>query len=212
MQKKYILFLLMLPLIFINSGNIYSQVDLLTDTVFINSVNIKTRIGDTLSGTVSYNEAKKWAYNFSLTLLPDSPPLIDNNAFFLTQYQTVIPVSGYNRELMYKIYIDFLRYSESSVPFSSRLKIYIRDIYGNKKLAGTADPGCMTAKKIFEIPVPFDLSYTGRFDIIIQEHSEKSGCWGIWDLIVSSRKLSEIEIKPVDSEKKIKEIEEKIFK
>ena len=209
MLRKSIIFLFILPIII---TSIYSQNNTESDTIIINSINSKTQTGEMPAESVTFSDAKKWAHSVALTLVPDSPPVIDNSAFFLTNYQTVIPVSGYKKELMYKVFIDFLRYTEAKVPFNSLLKIYIRDIYNNKRHVGTADLSYMSDKKIFEVSVPFDLSYPGRFDIIIQEYSGKTGCWGIWDIIVTSKKISEIKITPLDSTEKIKETEEKIFK
>lgn len=209
MLRKSIKFLFIIPIII---SSIYSQNISESDTIIINTINIKSHTGEMPAESITFDEAKKWAHNAALTLLSDSPPVIDNCAFFLTNYQTIVPVKGYKKELMYKVYFDFLKYKEAAVPFNSILKIYIRDIYGNKRLAGTADLSYMTGKKIFEVSVPFDLSYPGSFDIIIQEYSDKTGCWGIWDIIVTSKKLNEIEITPVDSAEKIKGTEEKIFK
>jgi len=70
----------------------------------------------------------------------------------------------------------------------------------------------MSDKKRFDVSVPFDLSYPGKFDIIIHEYSEKNGNWGIWDIVVTSKKINEIELMPIDSSGKMKEIESKIFK
>ena len=209
MLRKSIIFLFIFPLII---SSIYSQNTSESDTVIINSVNRKSHSGEIPVENVTFTEAKKWAYNTGLTLVPDSPPYVDNNAFFLTDYQTVVTVKGYKRELMYKIYIDFLKYRGKKLPFNSFLKFFIKDIYGNKRLAGTADLRYMYEGKIYEISVPFDLSYPGSFDIIIQEYSDKPGCWGIWDIIVSSKDLSEIKPVSVDSVEKIREVEEKIFK
>lgn len=190
----------------------YSQVVTESDTVIINSINVKTETGEIPAESVDFKDAANWAYNAHLNLVPDAPPVIDNKAFFITQYQTVIPVTGYKRELLYRVNFDFLRYTQSMIPYNTKLKIFIKDIYGNKRQVGTADVTCMSDKKRFEVLVPFDLSYPGRFYIIIQEYAEKTGNWGIWDIIVTSKKIDELEIMPIDSPAKINEIEPKIFK
>jgi hypothetical protein len=212
MSGKYINFFIVPALILMITGFIYSQDIPERDTIIINSVKIKTDTGTSDSESVDFKDAFNWAYNLRLTLTPDAPPLADNKAFFITQYRTVIPVSGYKKDLLYRIYFDFLRYTQDSVPFNSKLKIFIRDMYGNERQIGTADTRYMSDKKIFEVSIPFDLSYPGKFDIIIHEYSGKTGNWGIWDIIVTSKKINEIEIMPIDSADKIKEIEPKIFK
>ncbi|HPS86216.1 MAG TPA: hypothetical protein PLY36_05695 [Spirochaetota bacterium] len=212
MSRKYINFFLVPAFILLASVSIYTQIDPGKDTIIFNSVNIKTETGETAAESVDFKAASEWAYNSHLTLVPDAPPVIDNKAFLITQYQTVIPVTGYNKDLFYRVYIDFFRYSQPKVPFNTKLKIIIRDIDGKRREIGTADVTYMSDKKIFEVSIPFDLSYRGKFDIIIHEYSGKTGNWGIWDIIVTSKKINEIEIMPIDSTEKIKEIEPKIFK
>ncbi len=212
MSRQIINFLLVLAFILSAYISNYPQSISESDTVVINSISIKTETGDAVAESVDFKSASDWAYNGHLNLTPDSPPVVDNKAFFITQYQTVIPVSGYKKELLYRIYFDFLRYKQKSVPFNTKLKIFIRDIYGNKRQVGTADLSYMSDKKIFEVSIPFDLSYPGKFDIIIHEYSRKTGNWGIWDIIVTSKKINEIDVMPIDSAEKIREIEPKIFK
>lgn len=212
MSRKCINFFLVPAFILIASVFIYSQINSESDTIIINSVNIKTDTGDSPAENLDFKAISEWAYNAHLNLAPDAPPIIDNKAFFITQYQTVIPVTGYKKDLLYRIYIDFCRYSQAKVPYNSKLKIFIRDISGSRREIGTADITYMSDKKIFEVSIPFDLSYPGKFDIIIHEYSGKTGNWGIWDIIVTSKKINEIEIMPIDSTDKINEIEPKIFK
>ncbi len=190
----------------------YSQIDSESDTVVINSVVVKSESGESEVEAVDFKTVSEWAYHLNLNLIPDAPPFADGKGFFLSGYQTVIPVTGYKKDLMYRIYFDFLRYSQDTLPFNSKLKIFIRDVQGNKRQVGTADVTYMSDKKKFEVTVPFDLSYPGRFDIIIHEYAGKAGNWGIWDIIVTTKKINEIELMPIDSKSAIKEIEPKIFK
>jgi len=67
------------------SGLIYTQINPESDTIVINSINIKTETGDLPAENVSFKEAANWAYNTRLTLLPDSPPVVDNEAFFIAE-------------------------------------------------------------------------------------------------------------------------------
>jgi len=212
MSRKYIDFFLVSAFIIAASVLVYSQIIPESDTIVINSINIKTETGESPAEVVDFKAASEWAYKARLTLSADAPPVADGKAFFITQFQTVIPVTGYKKDLLYRIYFDFLRYKQDNPPFNTKLKIFVRDIYGNKRQIGTADLSFMSDKKKFEVSVPFDLSYPGKFDIIIHEYSDKTGTWGIWDIIVTSRKLNEIEFMPIESQSQIKEIEPKIFK
>ncbi|HRX47815.1 MAG TPA: hypothetical protein P5120_09875, partial [Spirochaetota bacterium] len=65
--------------------------------------------------------------------------------------------------------------------------------------------------KIFETLIPYELSYPGRFDIIVREYSDTPGKWGIWDMIITDNKIDRIEIIKPDRSEKIKEIVPKIF-
>ena len=186
------------------------------DTIIINSINVKKGVGGTGVETaveiVDYKYASEWAYNIGLTLLPDSPPVIDNKGFFIKQFQVEIPVSGYKKDLFYKAYFDFFRYKEKRLPFNSRLKIYIKDIYDNMRHVGTAETSFLTDNKLFEINIPYDLSYPGKFYIVIHEHTQKAENWGIWDIIVTSRKISEFDANFIKSLLKNEETKLKISK
>ena len=65
--------------------------------------------------------------------------------------------------------------------------------------------------KIFETLIPYELSYTGRFDIIVREYSDVPGKWGIWDMIITEKKIDRIDIIKPDRSEKIKEFVPKIF-
>ena len=212
MSSKYIDFLLVSAFILFSSGFVHSQIISESDTVVINSINVKTETGESEAKIVDFKAAFEWAFSAHLTLTADAPPVVDGKAFFITQYQTVIPVTGYKKDLLYSIHFDFLRYNQNTPPFNTKLKIFVRDIYGNKRHIGTADLTYMSDKKKFEVSIPFDLSYPGRFDIIIHEYAGNTGNWGIWDIIVTSKKINEIELMHIDSRSIIKEIEPKIFK
>ena len=198
---QFFIILLCLPL--------YPQDTPESDTIVINTINIKKGADDIAVEIIDYKNASMWAYNIGLTLLPDSPPVIDNKGFFINRFQIEIPVSGYKKDLFYRAYFDFFRYKEKNLPFNSMLKIFIKDLYGNVKYVGTAETSLMSGNKLFEVDIPYDLSYTGKFFIVIHEHAQKTENWGVWDIIITSRKISELDenfIKslPKDEETKLK--------
>jgi len=198
---QFFIILLCLPL--------YPQDTPESDTIVINTINIKKGADDIAVEIIDYKNASMWAYNIGLTLLPDSPPVIDNKGFFINRFQIEIPVSGYKKDLFYRAYFDFFRYKEKNLPFNSMLKIFIKDLYGNVKYVGTAETSLMSDNKLFEVDIPYDLSYTGKFFIVIHEHAQKTENWGVWDIIITSRKISELDenfIKslPKDEETKLK--------
>jgi len=201
---QFLIILLLLP--------VYTQNVPESDTIIINTINFKKGMDDIAVEIVDYKHASMWANNIGLTLLPDSPPVIDNKGFFINQFQVEIPVSGYKRDLFYKVYFDFFRYKESNLPFNSKLKIFIRDLYGNTKHVGTVEASFMSGNKLFEAEIPYDLSYTGKFFIIIHEYAKKTENWGIWDIIVTSRKISELDENLIKSSLKNEEPKLKISK
>jgi len=185
------------------------------DTVVINSINIKKGIEtavETAVEIIDYKYAADWAYNIGLILLPDAPPVIDNKGFIIKQFQIEIPVSGYKRDLFYKAYFDFFRYKEKNFPFNSKLTIYIKDIYENMRHAATVETSFLTGNKLFEVDIPYDLSYPGKFYIVIHEHAQKAENWGIWDIIVTSKKISELDENFIKSLLKSEETKLKISK
>jgi hypothetical protein len=198
--------------IILNIFPVYSQNAPESDTIIINSININTGAEETTVEIIDYKHAAAWAYNIGLTLLPDAPPVIDNKGFFIKQFQVEIPISGYKRDLFYKAYFDFFRYKEKNLPFNSILKIYIKDIYDNMKHVRTAEISSLASNKLFEVDIPYDLSYPGKFYIVIHEHSQKAENWGIWDIIVTSRKISELDENFIKSSLKNEETKLKISK
>jgi hypothetical protein len=85
-------------------------------------------------------------------------------------------------------------------------------MYDNIKHVGTAETDCLTGNNLFVVDIPYDLSYTGKFYIIIHEYAQKNETWGIWDIIVSSRKINEIDENFVKSLLKNEETKLKISK
>ena len=146
-----------------------------------------------------------------LTALKDAPPFIDNVAFFLTKPHIEIPVSGLEKGKSYSLFIDFVRYRNKNIPFEGMLKIFIRDIHGNSQLVGTADSAVLSSGGLFETLIPFNLSYSGTFTIIIHEYSMKTGNWGIWDIIITSKKTGEFELPKPEKRSELKGAGLKIF-
>lgn len=215
---KNILHRMMLLSLFMLSGVAFSQTQtqiqtpVVKDTIIISSLDFKSGNDGRAIKEITRSDAVDRAHRLGLSLHPDMPPVTSDRGFFLQKYQTVIPVKGYNKELIYKIYIDFFKYSGGDIRESSLLKFYISDRYGRKNYIGSASSEDIHGDNIFELAVPFDLSYTGSFDIIIQDCSDRTGFWGIWDIIVSSKKLRDLEKINIDTTPRMEEVKEKIFK
>jgi len=147
---------------------------------------------DSLVRYIDYRTINSRAKSMKLETVEDSAPYIDNMAFFLVHPRIECPVTGLSKGKNYSIYIDFVRYRGRKITFDGLLKISIKDIYGNEQLIGSVDSSYLYSDKIFSREIPFNLSYSGGFTIIIHEYSMKTGNWGIWDIIVTSKSISEI--------------------
>jgi hypothetical protein len=147
---------------------------------------------DALVSYIDYRSINNRAKSLKLTAVEDSAPYIDNTAFFLVHPRIEIPVSGLEKGKRYSIFIDFVRYRGKKIHIDGILKIFIKDAYGNEQLIGTVTPSLFYSDKIFTMEIPFNLSYSGSFTIIMHEYSVKTGNWGLWDIIVTSKSLDEI--------------------
>jgi hypothetical protein len=142
---------------------------------------------------IDYRDINIRARSMKLTAVSDAEPYIDNTAFFLLHPRIEFPVTGLEKGKRYNLFIDFVRYRGRKVPFDGIIKIFIRDAYGNEQLVGTVDDRVFYSDKIFAAEIPFNLSYTGIFTIIIHEYSMETGNRGIWDIIVTSKNIAEID-------------------
>ncbi|HPS59461.1 MAG TPA: hypothetical protein PK514_15270 [Spirochaetota bacterium] len=184
----------------------------LKETFIINEVSgPPDTSSDALVSYIDYRTINSRAKSMRQTTVDDAAPYIDNIAFFLVQPRIECPVNGLEKGKNYTIFIDFVRYRGKRIPFDGTLKIFIKDAYGNEQLIGTVDSSIFYSDKIFSAEIPFNLSYSGSFAIIIHEYSMKTGNWGIWDIIVTSKRFDEIgEIKS-ETTPQLKDSGTKIF-
>lgn len=168
------------------------------DTFIINEVSgPPDTSSDAYVSYIDYKTINSRSKSMKLEAVADSEPYIDNTAFFLIHPRIEFPVSGLEKNKSYNIFIDFVRYRGKKVAVEGILRIFIKDAYGNEQLIGTVDSSLLNSDKIFSREIPFNLSYSGSFTIIVHEYSMKTGNWGIWDIIVTSKSIGEIgQIRP----------------
>ena len=180
------------------------------DTVIINPLNSEIT-GNRLQ-FISYEEiARFWKFK-RVQVAEDSGPVLDNIAFYMPAYSAVFKVGGYDRELNYRLALDIVKFRSKPGPLNSLLKIWGRNSAGRMFLLAELNENNLTDKKIFETLIPYELSYPGSFDIIVKEYSDLPGRWGIWDVIITARRIDQIETVKPDTSVKMKETELKIFK
>lgn len=161
---------------------------------------------------IDYAGIAKWGKPRGLKIKADAPPVIDGMAFYTPDYSAEFRVEGYDRERDYRLFIDFVKYEGKIQPLNSLLKIWGRGASGKMFLVAEINQNILAEDKIFETLIPYELSSPGRFDIIVREYSDTPGKWGIWDMIVTDKRVDLIEIIRPDASEKMKEIEPKIFK
>lgn len=183
------------------------------DTFIINEVpGAGGTLNDALVSYINYKEINEWAETLKMSAIEDSPPVIDGTAFFIIKPHIEIPVIGLKKGERYYLYIDFVKYRGNRIAVNSFLKLFIKDNFGNKQFVTSVEYPELFKEGIFRTEIPFNLSYSGSFTIIIQEFSCKSGSWGIWDIIISSKDIEEIERTSPDIKPEIKNTGPKIFK
>lgn len=182
------------------------------DTFIINEIaSPPDSSSDCLVTYLDYKKINDWATTLRMSAIEDSLPLTDGKAFFIVHPQITVPVNGLKKGERYFLYIDFVRYTGKSSPVNSTLKIFIEDYKGNREHVKTIEYSSVFTDKLFKTEIPFNLSNSGVFNIIIEEYSAKTGYWGIWDMIVSSKKIEDIEQINIDNRPELKEDKPKIF-
>lgn len=161
---------------------------------------------------IDYAAITKWAKPLGLKVKEDAPPVIDGIAFYIPDFFADFKAEGYDRSREYKLYIDFVRFDGETKYINSLLKIWGRDVAGKMYLIAEINSKILREDKIFETIIPYELSSPGTFDIIVREYSDTPGKWGIWDMIITDKRVDRIEIIKPDASEKMKEIEPKIFK
>lgn len=180
------------------------------DTVIINPLDAE--ISGSRLQFISYEAIAKFWKPERVQVAEDLGPVVDNIAFYMPAYSAVFKVGGYDRELNYRLALDIVKFRSKPRPLNSLLKIWGRNSSGRMFLLAELNENNLTDKKIFETLIPYELSYPGSFDIIVKEYSDLPGRWGIWDVIITARRIDQIEAVKPDTSVKMKETELKIFK
>ncbi|HOK01224.1 MAG TPA: hypothetical protein PLD85_01905 [Spirochaetota bacterium] len=162
------------------------------DTIIINPSNL-------LEGLkfLSYRDLFNWAKFNSLQVFKDSPPVVDNYAFYMLNYKKSFLVEGYQRDLIYYLYIDFVRFKGRKNIITSKLRISIKNIYEKVHTLAELNESILSQDYCI-IPLPYEVTIHGKFYLLFDELSDTPGKWGIWDIIISSKKLREINFIQID--------------
>lgn len=135
--------------------------------------------------TKSY-DIYRWGRSMGLFLVDDASPFIDKKAVFVSPYGAEFKIKNLNKHKNYILWIDFVKYKGDKSKISSRLKIL-----ADKRILCDLSFGDLKGHGLFKLELPRDLVYDGSVLVRMEEYSDKTGFWGIWDMIVSSEKLPE---------------------
>jgi hypothetical protein len=128
---------------------------------------------------------RRWAQNRGLTLLPDSPPVADKRACFVSRYGSSATVAGLNPNSAYTLYIDFVSFERGggSGGIVSRLVISC----DGEKLA-ELNFGAQGSEP-YALHIPRNCSLDGTITVSFEEFATTNGVWGIWDMILTDGPL-----------------------
>ncbi len=129
-------------------------------------------------------ELRNWGRSYELVLEPDSPPVEDGKAAFVSRFGSKIEVKNLARYGHYTMWIDFVHYrgAEKS-DIGTRL-----DIYGdNRHLKSLRFNQINGRNNPYPLRLPYDLTLDGSITVVFRESADSgtSGFWGVWDVIVT---------------------------
>ncbi len=146
-------------------------------------------------------ELRNWGRSYDLVLEPDSPPVEDGKAAFVSRFGSKIEVKNLARYGHYTMWIDFVHYrgAEKS-DIGTRL-----DIYGdNRHLKSLRFNQINGRNNPYAVRLPYDLTLDGSITVVFRESADSgsSGFWGVWDVIVTdAAKLPDSIDSPTTQEK-----------
>lgn len=151
-------------------------------TVILNTSFKKPKFNNSWLGTLTQKKIKKWGKTRGLFLVPDSGPVIDGLAVFVSKHGSEIIVTKLEKGF-YRLWIDFVVFNKNrTVKVPSSLEIYI-----DKKLLKIIKFDKITpAKNPFILEIPYNCTVDGKIVIYFKENTSVEGFWGIWDIILSN--------------------------
>lgn len=132
-----------------------------------------------------------WARGQSLKILPDSEPVSDGIASFVSRYGAEFSISGLRQHVRYLIWLDPVRFrSLKGTELVSRLEISadgrkIADFTWKDVHGGSGDG----APAYIPVSIPTELTYDGKVHIRFKEYSERPGMWGFWDIVIAPEQV-----------------------
>lgn len=131
-----------------------------------------------------YNKIKRWAQTRHLEVIPDSEPVVDKTAAFVSQYGSGVSIDNLDPNRNYTLYIDFVSYKGGNGGITSRLVITAED----ERLA-ELNFGENNSGGYYRIQIPRNIVFDGKLDLKFDEAATTSGVWGIWDMVLTDGEL-----------------------
>ena len=134
----------------------------------------------------TWRDIYNWSRTQGIELLPENGPIIDNKAYFVSQFGSKVKIIDSRLRNMHqaKLLIDFVsfrNYSKNKVP--SLLKITMKNLDTGYTVDQNIRFEDLTGKP-YEIKIPYELLSHGKFEILFREYSISIGKWGIWDMML----------------------------
>lgn len=130
----------------------------------------------------NYREIRNWGRGIGLLAIPDSAPIVDSRAGFVSRFGSSVRITDLKRNLKYRMWLDFVIFRSSGKEnITSRLEILV----DGRRVCSLNFGDINRYNNPYMLELPYDLTIDGSVEIIFKEYSYSGGFWGIWDIIVS---------------------------
>ena len=150
-----------------------------SEPVTINFMNNDKVLYTRWEAVADYNTIKRWAQTRHLEVVPDSQPVVDKTAAFVSHYVSKAEIRNLDPNRNYNLYIDFVSYRGGDGGITSRLVVsaegeHLAEFsFGDTKAAG-----------YYRIAIPRNIIFDGTLELLFEEAATTSGVWGIWDMVL----------------------------
>lgn len=132
----------------------------------------------------SRHAIREWGVSRGLKLVDDRGPVVDDTAAYVGPFGSALSIKGLSREGRYRVWIDFVRFRSAGKYPESLLKIFAPGPGVVPVLIDTVRYSDLN-DSYYCVDIPRAISVLGRVEIRFMEYSAVSGCWGIWDIIIT---------------------------
>ena len=136
----------------------------------------------------SWRDIYNWSRTQGIDLLRDNDPIVDNKAYFVSQFGSTVKIIDNRLKDMHlaRMSIDFVSFKNySKKKISSLMKITMRNIVTGYTIEHDIRFEDLSGKP-YVLTIPYELLSHSKFELFFRENSVSVGRWGIWDMILSN--------------------------